>query len=153
MRHRTVRGTLMKEEISWGSPVTKLEAFRCQKPSRSRERRMGCMPWHKGCASLEQASTNGSQLQVTRDREPQHPGQGVCWASQAWWPAAWCSCSPRSADQPCPDERAVHPVPCHPVSGAAPQWPRSLGLAGTSRPRSLHLLGKCTLPLAGSGPP
>lgn len=30
---------------------------------------------------------------------------------------------------------------------------RSLGLAGTSWPRSLHLLGKHTLPLAGSGWP
>lgn len=85
MRHRTVRGTCMKDEISWGSPVTKLEAFRCQKPPRNRKKRMDCMPWHIGCASLEQASTNESQLQVTSDREPQHPGQSVCWVSQAWW--------------------------------------------------------------------
>lgn len=115
MRHRTVRGTRIKEEISWGSPVTKLETFRCQKPPRNRKRRMDCTPWHTGCASLEQAITNESQLQVTSDREPQHPRQSVCCISQAWWSEAWCSCAPRSADQPYSDQRAAHPMSCHPV--------------------------------------
>lgn len=110
----------MKEEISWGSPITKLEAFRCQKPPRNRKRRMVCMPWHTGCASLEQAGTSEAQLEVTRDREPQHPRKNVCHVSWAWRSAA-CSCSPSCAAQPSPAQRVAHPMPCPPVPGGAPQ--------------------------------
>lgn len=91
----------MKEEISWGSPVTKLETFRCQKPPRNRKRRMACLARRIGCASLEQAGTSEAQLegQRTGTRSSSIPRK-VC-----------VGCPGLSGQQPAPALPAVLPSP------------------------------------------
>ena len=111
------------------------------------------MPWHIGCASLEQASTKEAQLEVTSDREPQHPGESVCWISASRgkyvldFPGLVVSslllrskqCSPAL---PCPKgcaPRALSPCTRRSSPAAEPGHGMGLGLAGTSQPKSLQL--------------
>lgn len=90
----------MKEEISWGSPVTKLEAFRCQKPPRNKGKEDACHATahrlRKPGASQHQGSTAGG-----------NPWQGAA-ASPGKRALGFLGSERRSPAPPC----IPHPSPC-----------------------------------------
>jgi len=94
------------------------------------------MPCRIDCASLEQASTSEAQLEVTSDREPQCPGERVCWALGL------------GSQQPVPVLQVAQSSPClspytgRSSSGAEARHGMGWGLAGTSQAKTMQFTRK-----------